>query len=439
MSTDVTAKTPAPAPPGKSGGTAGDGLLQLIMDGMRRNMRQYGMLIALGLIVVLFAVWTDGDLLLPRNVSNLVLQNSYILILAIGMMLVIIAGHIDLSVGSLTAFIGSMAAVFMVRNDLPWPVAVILCLAMGALAGAAQGFFIAYGGIPSFIVTLAGMLIFRGLTEIFLEGQTLGPFPEGLQKVANGFLPEVGPNTNYHNLTLLLGFAMIAFVVFQEFRDRRRQQEFSLDVPPFNLFLLKLVALGAAILTLTMLLASYKGAPIVLLILGVLLVGFGYVMRNAIIGRHIYAIGGNLPAAKLSGVKDKKVTFLVFLNMGMLAALAGLVFAARFNAASPKAGLNFELEAIAASFIGGASMSGGVGTVLGAIIGGLVLGVLNNGMNLVGIGTDWQQVIKGLVLLAAVGFDVWNKRKVGSYDRAGPRQTGGARFFPSSSQQFSHY
>ncbi|MEU8984911.1 multiple monosaccharide ABC transporter permease [Streptomyces sp. NPDC048558] len=414
MSTDVTAKSPAPAPPGTSSGAAGAGLLQLVMDGMRRNMRQYGMLIALGLIVVLFAVWTEGDLLLPRNVSNLVLQNSYILILAIGMMLVIIAGHIDLSVGSLTAFIGSMAAVFMVRNDLPWPVAVILCLAMGALAGAAQGFFIAYGGIPSFIVTLAGMLIFRGLTEIFLEGQTLGPFPEGLQKVANGFLPEVGPNTNYHNLTLLLGFAMIAFVVFQEFRDRRRQQEFSLEVAPFNLFLLKLVALGAAILTLTMLLASYKGAPIVLLILGVLLVGFGYVMRNAIIGRHIYAIGGNLPAAKLSGVKDKKVTFLVFLNMGMLAALAGLVFAARFNAASPKAGLNFELEAIAASFIGGASMSGGVGTVLGAIIGGLVLGVLNNGMNLVGIGTDWQQVIKGLVLLAAVGFDVWNKRKVGS-------------------------
>ncbi|MFG1669882.1 multiple monosaccharide ABC transporter permease [Streptomyces sp. Y7] len=414
MSTDVTAKSPAPAPPGKSSGAGGEGLLQLVLDGLRRNMRQYGMLIALGLIVVLFAVWTDGDLLLPRNVSNLVLQNSYILILAIGMMLVIIAGHIDLSVGSLTAFIGSMAAVFMVKNDLPWPVAVILCLAMGALAGAAQGFFIAYGGIPSFIVTLAGMLIFRGLTEIFLEGQTLGPFPEGLQKVANGFLPEVGPNTNYHNLTLLLGFAMIAFVVFQEFRDRRRQQEFSLDVPPFNLFLLKLVALGAAILTLTMLLASYKGAPIVLLILGVLLVGFGYVMRNAIIGRHIYAIGGNLPAAKLSGVKDKKVTFLVFLNMGMLAALAGLVFAARFNAASPKAGLNFELEAIAASFIGGASMSGGVGTVLGAIIGGLVLGVLNNGMNLVGIGTDWQQVIKGLVLLAAVGFDVWNKRKVGS-------------------------
>ncbi|MFD1272525.1 multiple monosaccharide ABC transporter permease [Streptomyces kaempferi] len=385
-----------------------------MLDGMRRNMRQYGMLFALGLIVVLFAVWTNGDLLLPRNVSNLVLQNSYILILAIGMMLVIIAGHIDLSVGSLTAFVGAIGAVLMVNHNLSWPLALVLCLAIGAAAGAAQGFLIAYLGIPSFIVTLAGMLTFRGLTEIFLKGQTIGPFPEGLQKVANSFLPEVGPDTNYHNLTLLLGIALIAFVVFQEVRDRKRQQEFSLGVLPRNLFLLKLVALIAAVLTVTMLLASYKGAPVVLLILGVLVAGFGYLMRNAVIGRHIYAIGGNLPAAKLSGVKDKKVTFLVFLNMGMLAALAGLVFAARFNAASPKAGLNFELEAIAASFIGGASMSGGVGTVLGAIIGGLVLGVLNNGMNLVGIGSDWQQVIKGLVLLAAVGFDVWNKRKVGS-------------------------
>ncbi|MFJ8884145.1 multiple monosaccharide ABC transporter permease [Streptomyces sp. NPDC102402] len=414
MSTDVTDRNPAPAPPGRSGPASGEGLLQLMLGGMRRNMRQYGMLMALGLIVVLFAVWTDGDLLLPRNVSNLVLQNSYILILAIGMMLVIIAGHIDLSVGSLTAFIGAMAAVLMVEHDLSWPLAVVLCLAIGAVAGSLQGFFIAYLGIPSFIVTLAGMLLFRGLTEIVLKGQTLGPFPKDLQKIANGFLPEVGPTTNYHNLTLLLGFALIVFVVLQEMRDRKRQQEFALDVLPAKLFLLKLVALVSAVLVVTLLLASYKGAPVVLLILGVLVVGFGYVMRNAIIGRHIYAIGGNLPAAKLSGVKDKKVTFLVFLNMGMLAALAGLVFAARFNAASPKAGLNFELEAIAASFIGGASMSGGVGTVLGAIIGGLVLGVLNNGMNLVGIGTDWQQVIKGAVLLAAVGFDVWNKRKVGS-------------------------
>ncbi|MFI7007285.1 multiple monosaccharide ABC transporter permease [Streptomyces sp. NPDC050145] len=410
MSTEVTDKSPAAAPPGASAG----GLLPLVLDGLRRNMRQYGMLIALGLIIALFAVWTDGDLLLPRNVSNLVLQNSYILILAIGMMLVIIAGHIDLSVGSLTAFTGAFAAVLTVQHGMSWPLALVLCLMVGAAAGALQGFLIAQLGIPSFIVTLAGMLLFRGLTEILLKGQTLGPFPDGLQKMGNGFLPETGPETNYHNITLLLGLALVVFAVLQEVRDRRREQEFSLQVLPRNIFLLKLVAIVAAILVVTLLLASYKGAPIVLLILGALIVGYGYVMRNAVFGRHIYAIGGNLPAAKLSGVKDKKVTFLVFLNMGVLAALAGLVVAARLNAASPKAGLNFELEAIASSFIGGASMSGGVGTVLGAIIGGLVLGVLNNGMNLLSVGTDWQQVIKGLALLAAVGFDVWNKRRSGS-------------------------
>src|SRR3954447_13479940 len=307
MSTDVTDKVPASAPPGRSGGSGPEGLLQLMLGGLKRNMRQYGMLIALGLIVVLFQVWTGGDLLLPRNVSNLVLQNSYILILAIGMMLVIIAGHIDLSVGSLTAFVGATAAVLTVQHGVAWPVALVLCLLVGAAAGSGQGYLIAYLGIPSFIVTLAGMLLFRGLTEILLKGQTLGPFPDGLQKVANDFLPEVGPNTNYHNLTLLLGIGLIAFVVFQEVRDRKRQQEFSLDVLPTNLFLLKLVALIAAVLTVTMLLASYKGAPVVLLILGVLVAGFGYLMRNSVIGRHVYAIGGNLPAAKLSGVKDKKV------------------------------------------------------------------------------------------------------------------------------------
>ncbi|WP_405896737.1 sugar ABC transporter permease [Streptomyces sp. NBC_00727] len=415
MSTDVSTHTKATPPSGKGGAPpTGGPVVRVLLDGVRRNMRQYGMLFALGLIVLLFQVWTGGDLLLPRNVSNLVLQNSYILILAIGMMIVIISGHIDLSVGSLMALVGGVGAVLMVEHHLAWPVAVLLTLLLGAVAGALQGFFIAYVGIPSFIVTLAGMLLFRGLTEIFLKGQTLGPFPEGMQRVANGFLPEVGPETNYHNITLLLGLGLAGYVVLQELRDRRRQREFTLDTLPTGLFALKVTALVAAVLVTTLLLASYKGAPVVLLILAVLLVGFGYVMRNAVIGRHVYAIGGNLPAAKLSGVKDRKVTFAVFLNMGMLAALAGLVFAARFNAASPKAGVNFELEAIAAAFIGGASMSGGVGTVLGAIIGGLVLGVLNNGMNLVGVGTDWQQVIKGLVLLAAVGFDVWNKRRAGA-------------------------
>ncbi|WSS53513.1 sugar ABC transporter permease [Streptomyces sp. NBC_01180] len=384
------------------------------MDAVRRNMRQYGMLIALGLIVVLFQIWTGGVLLKPNNVTNLVLQNSYILVLAIGMMIVIIAGHIDLSVGSLAAFVSAACAVMMVQHKVPWVLALIVALLIGVVAGAWQGFWIAYVGIPSFIVTLAGMLIFRGATQILLGSQSLSPFPEGFQKIATGYLPAVGPDTNYHNLTLLLGLVLIAVVLVQELRSRRREKEYELDVLPRGLFLTKCVAMVAAVVAFTMTLASYRGVPVVLLVLAALLIGLGFVMRNAVVGRHVYALGGNRSAAKLSGVKDKRVTFLVFVNMGLLAALAGIVFAARLNAGTPNAGVNFELEAIAASFIGGASMSGGVGTVLGAVIGGLVLGVLNNGMSLVGIGSDYQQVIKGLVLLAAVGFDVYNKRRVGS-------------------------
>lgn len=223
MSTDLGPTPPAATDGGRRRGAA-PAVARLLVDSVRSNTRQYGMLFALGLIVLLFQIWTGGDLLLPRNVSNLVLQNSYILILAIGMMIVIISGHIDLSVGSLTALVGAVAAVLMVEHHLSWPLAVVVTLLIGAAAGALQGFFIAYVGIPSFIVTLVSMLLFRGLTEIFLRGQTLGPFPEGLQKVANGFLPEVGPVTNYHNLTLLLGLGVIALVVNQEVRNRGRRR-----------------------------------------------------------------------------------------------------------------------------------------------------------------------------------------------------------------------
>ncbi|AUG81857.1 sugar ABC transporter permease [Kitasatospora sp. MMS16-BH015] len=410
MAQTETPEITASAPPAAERPTVGAVLLQAL----RGNVRQYGMLLALALIVVLFQIWTDGILLQPLNVTNLIQQNSYILILAIGMMIVIIAGHIDLSVGSLAAFIGAVSAVLMVKHGMAWPVALVLALLIGAAAGAWQGFWIAYIGIPSFIVTLAGMLLFRGGTQIILQGQSIAPFPRGFQQIGNGFLPAVGPHTDYHNLTLLLGAAVLAVAVLQEFRGRRRAASYGIEVLPTGLFLVKLAVITAAVAVFTLLLASYRGFPVVLLILGALLVGFGYLMRNSIIGRHTYAIGGNEAAAKLSGVKSKRVVFLAFVNMGVLAALAGLVFAARLNAGTPQAGINFELEAIAAAFIGGASASGGVGTVFGAIIGGLVLGVLNNGMSLVGVGTDYQQVIKGLVLLAAVGFDVYNKRKGGS-------------------------
>ncbi len=416
VTTDKPGETPeAPAPAASAGTDAAPATISaLLLQSMRRNVRQYGMLVALALIIILFQVWSGGILLLPGNVTNLVQQNSYILILAIGMMIVIIAGHIDLSVGSLVAVIGASAAIMMVQHHMSWPLVVVVSLVFGAVAGAWQGFFIAYIGIPSFIVTLAGMLLFRGITQILLQGQSVAPFPSGFQAISSGFLPEVGPKTNYHNLTLLIGAAVIVVTIWQQVRDRRRQAEYGLTPLPFGLFAAKAVAIVAVTVVFTLLMASYHGFPIVLLILSALLLAFGYVMRNVVIGRHVYALGGNQAAAKLSGVKDKRVIFLVFLNMGVLAALAGLVYAARLNAGTPTAGVNFELEAIAAAFIGGASASGGVGTVFGAVIGGLVLGVLNNGMSLVNIGTDYQQVIKGLVLLAAVGFDVYNKRKVGS-------------------------
>jgi ABC-type xylose transport system permease subunit len=386
----------------------------LVRDLVQSNIRQYGMLVALAVIIVLFQVLSDGILLKPLNITNLIQQNSYILILAIGMVIVIINGHIDLSVGSVAAFVGASGAVMMVRHDLPWPLVIVLCLGIGAAIGAFQGFWIAYMGIPSFIVTLAGMLLFRGGTQILLKGQSVAPFPTGFQKISGGFLPSVGPDTNYHNLTLLLGIAAVVAALFFEVRRRRMEVRYGFPSLPMPFFLAKCVLIAVVTMVFALLLASYRGAPVVLLILGVLLLVYGFVMRTTVIGRHVYAIGGNQAAAKLSGVKNARVTFLVFVNMGVLAALAGLVFAARLNAGTPNAGINFELEAIAAAFIGGASASGGVGTVFGAIIGGVVLGVLNNGMSLQGIGTDWQQVIKGLVLLAAVGFDVYYKRKNGS-------------------------
>lgn len=410
MST-ATQKTESPAPPPAKGSPS---VGTLLLQGLRANMRQYGMLVALALIIVIFQIWSDDILLRPGNVTSLVQQNGYILILAIGMMIVIIAGHIDLSVGSLVAFIGAAAGVMMIKHDMPWGLAVVLCLLLGAVAGAWQGFWIAYIGIPSFIVTLAGMLAFRGGTQILLDGQSLSPFPDGFEKMSTGFIPEMGPYTQYHNPTMVIGLVVCAAAVWQEWRARQQRAAYELDVVPLGLFFVKCAAIVAAVMAFTMTLSSWHGAPYGLLILACLFVIFSFVMRNTVVGRHVYALGGNQPAAKLSGVRDKRVTFMVFVNMGVLAALAGLVFAARLGSATPSAGLNFELEAIAAAFIGGASASGGVGTVLGAIIGGLVLGVLNNGMSLVGIGTDYQQVIKGLVLLAAVGFDVWNKRKVGS-------------------------
>ena len=375
------------------------------------NVRQYGMVLALATIVVFFQFQTNGVLLKPLNVSNLLTQNSYILILAIGMVMVIISRHIDLSVGSVAAFVGAVAAIMMTKWDLPWFLAVVLCLALGALIGAWHGFWVAYVGIPAFIVTLASMLVFRGLTLTVLNGETVANLPPKFEAMGNGFLPEVGPDTGLHNLTMLLGVAMSLFVIWIEFRRRASATRYNFEVAPRPLFLAKIVLEIAVIMYFVYVLAQYRGLPIVALILFALVGLYTFLMSRTVIGRQIYAVGGNVDAATMSGVRTKRIDFLVLTNMGMLAALAGMVFAARLTAANPKAGVNFELDAIAAAFIGGAAVTGGVGTVVGAIIGGFVMGVLNNGMSLQGISIDWQQAVKGLVLLGAVAFDVYNKRR----------------------------
>lgn len=386
---------------------------------LRGNIRQYGMIIALAAIVILFQFTTDGVLLKPLNVSNLVVQNAHILILAIGMVIVIVARHIDLSVGSVAAFVGAVGAILMTKHDVPWFLAVVICLALGALIGAWHGFWVAYVGIPAFIVTLASMLLFRGLTLVVLEGATVGSLPQGFKDIGNGFLPEIGPDTDLHNLTLLLGVLVVALLVFFDFRKRAASKRYNFEVLPFPLFALKQVVLGAVVMEFSYLLADARGLPVVGLILFALIGIYTFIMSRTVFGRHVYAIGGNVDAATMSGVNTKRVDFLVMTNMGLLAGLAGLVTTARLTAANPKAGVNFELDAIAASFIGGAAVTGGVGTVIGAIIGGLVMGVLNNGMSLNSIGIDWQQAIKGLVLLGAVAFDVWNKKRTAGSGGAG--------------------
>lgn len=377
----------------------------------KNNIRQYGMVIALITIMLFFQIVTKGVLLNPLNITNIILQNSYILVLAVGMLLVIITGNVDLSVGSVAAFVGAVSAKLMVTYNMPFIPAVVISLLIGGLIGAWQGFWIAYVKIPAFIVTLAGMLIFRGLTMVTLKGMSLSPFPVAFQKISSGFIPNFLGSTGFHITTIIIGIVFSVVYILFEIRNRNTQKKYNFEVIPKAFLIAKIAAVVAAINLFMYFLAAYKGVPNVLILLFILIVIYTFVTSKTIAGRHVYALGGNEKAAKLSGVKTQKVMFWVYVNMGVLAALSGLVFAARLNAATPKAGVNFELDAIAACYIGGASASGGIGTVMGAIIGGLVMGVMNNGMSLVGLGIDWQQAIKGLVLLLAVAFDVYTKSK----------------------------
>ncbi|MEJ2045277.1 MAG: sugar ABC transporter permease [Reinekea sp.] len=383
----------------------------VVTKSWKGNIREYGMLIALVVIMLFFQFLTEGVLLKPLNLTNLVLQNSYIIIMAVGMLLVIVAGHIDLSVGSVVGFTGALAAVLMVNYDWPVIPTILVSLATGALIGAAQGYWIAYYRIPAFIVTLAGMLVFKGLTLALLNGQSVGPFPEIFQKLSSGFIPDFFGEGGFHVTSFLIGIGLIAFLFISGYQARQKQIAHQIAVEPAKFFFIKNFVLSVAAGYILYLLSTYQGLPNVLIIMALLISVYTFFTNKSIMGRRIYAIGGNEKAAMLSGINTKRLTFYTFVNMGVLAALAGLVFAARLNTATPKAGLAFELDVIAAVFIGGASMQGGVGKITGAVIGALVMGVMNNGMSIMGIGIDWQQVIKGLVLLAAVIFDVYNKNK----------------------------
>ncbi|MCZ2403031.1 sugar ABC transporter permease [Paenarthrobacter sp. Z7-10] len=375
------------------------------------NTRQFGMIFALIALIILFQFMTGGLTLTSDNVINLFNGNAYILILAIGMVLVIIAGHIDLSVGSIAAFVGIVVAITMRDWHLPWFIGILLGLILGAIIGAWQGFWVAYVGIPAFIVTLAGMLLFRGANQFVGKSNTV-PVPKDFQYIGAGYLPEVGPVTGYNNLTILIGLIVVVAIIWGEIRSRKNAVSLGADVPPLWISVLKIVLLSAAVLYATYLFATGRRGtsfPIPGLILGVLVLIYGFISSKTIIGRHIYAVGGNRHAAALSGVQSKRVDFLVMMNMAILAGLAGMIFVGRSTGSGPSDGVGWELDAIAAVFIGGAAVTGGVGTVVGSVIGGLVMAVLNNGLQLLNVGSDMQSIIKGLVLLTAVAFDVYNK------------------------------
>jgi len=373
-------------------------------------MRQYGMVLALFVVVMLFQVLTSGVLLTPRNISNIIQQNSYVMILACGMLLCILTGgNVDLSVGSIVGFVGAVSATFMLWHNMPVLPAILISLLIGAGIGAWQGFWIAYVGVPAFITTLAGQLIFRGLTMVILNGVSLAPLPE-LNSIVAGFVTDTKGIGGLMTLALVMGVLACILLVVTQFLARRKRQRYGFEVPHFGLFAGQLAIVCSVIMFFCYRLAEHRGLPIVLVMVVVMVMIYSFITMRTVFGRRLYAFGGNATAARLSGINTKRILFLVYMNMGLLAALAGLVFTGRLNSATPKGGVGFELDAIAACFIGGASTTGGVGTVVGVIVGGLLMGVLNNGMAIMGWSIDLQQVIKGLVLLVAVAFDIISKK-----------------------------
>ena len=405
-------------------------------------LSQGGLFLVLLVFVLGFQITTNGVMLKSLNVTNVFLQNGYILVMALGMLLIIVIGHIDLSVGSVAGFLGAIVAVLMVGVTVPMfgkiqldpLLAVAITLIAGGLIGVWQGFWVAYLRVPSFIVTLAGMLLFRGATLFMLGGQPVGPFPESFRAISSGFIPEIigtipdpfgtaNPPIKLLGIvmpvggdplqltTLVLGAILSGFLVFLAYRARREQVKYGFAVPSIAQFWIRNALIIFGIMFIAYRLAGYKGLPIVALIAFILIGVYMFITLRTTLGRRIYAVGGNAKAAMLSGVNAKWMVFLTFINMGILAALGGMIIAARFNSATPKAGYGFELDVIAATFVGGASAYGGVGTVAGTVIGAVFFGLLNIGMGVMSIPIDYQFMFKALVLLFAVYFDVRGKTR----------------------------
>lgn len=378
------------------------------------DLKQYGMVIALIVIFILFYILSGGKNASPTNINNLVMQNGYIVILAVGMLLCVLTGNVDLGVGSVVAVCGATAAILVVDKHLPVPVAFLAALAVGLASGAFVGFFIAYLNIPPFVVTLATMLMGRGLTYTLLKAQTKGPTPSNYNFVGVGFLPTVKVSFMGGSLdlvTMLIALIATICILIVEFKTYKTKLRYKFATYPIWQLVVKEVIILFILWFFMYKLARNNGIPIVLVLMGLLVGIYHFVTSKTVAGRQIYALGGNAKAARLSGINTQKVFFWVYANMGLMSAVAGIVLSARNGSATPKAGDGFELDAIASCYIGGAAASGGVGTIIGAVVGAFVMGILNNGMSLIGWSTDIQKVVKGAVLLGAVTFDILSKRK----------------------------
>ncbi|WKA55671.1 sugar ABC transporter permease [Planococcus shixiaomingii] len=381
---------------------------------IKENIRDYGMYIALFVILLTFSILTDGLFMSSRNISNLLDSAGYIAVLAVGMTLVIVIRHIDLSVGFAAGFLGAIAAIFLTQLNVSVYVTIPIILALGILAGLFNGFLIAQIGIPSFVATLAAMLIFRGaLLRVTERTGTIIVNDDKFNALGNGFIPSLAEVNGLHLLTLIIGLIGILLYIYSEFANRRNKQKYQFEVVSNGIFIMKLVLVSAVIAYITWILAGYNGFSWTVVIMVVVVIIYHFLTTKTILGRHIYAVGSNPEAAHLSGISVKKITYIVFGSMGMLAALSGILFTSRLQSATTTAGTLFELDAIAAAYVGGVSSAGGVGKVTGAIIGAIVMASLTSGMNLMGVGISYQYVIRGGVLAAAVIFDVMTRRKRG--------------------------